>query len=192
MRICLVRHGQTDWNKKLLIQGHTDNPLNEIGIEQAKLSAKYLMNNLSKWDIVITSPLQRAKHTGEIIHQALKLENEILINEAFIERDFGQADGKKIAIWWPKVKNGEISNCETDEAIQSRTMNEINNLLKDYKGKNVLITAHSQSIKAILSSIAPEKISFSTKLKNACLNIIEHKDDQWSIVEFNVSDHITE
>lgn len=192
MVICLIRHGQTDWNKRKLIQGHTDNPLNSVGISQATQTAKYLVHNTYIWDMLVSSPLNRAKHTGEIIHSKLALKNEILLKDGLMERDFGEADGKEISVWWPKVKSGEIpEGCETDEVLQERSMNAINSLQNDFPDKNILVTAHSQTIKAILSTIAPNKVTFDTRLDNACLNIIEYKDSKWSIIGFNISKHIS-
>lgn len=65
MEICLVRHGETDWNKVGKIQGHTDIELNENGIRQAYACAEYLNN--APFELIITSPLKRAKQTAEII-----------------------------------------------------------------------------------------------------------------------------
>ena len=191
MVICLIRHGQTDWNNKKLIQGHTDNQLNVVGLQQATLTAKYLVNNTYKWDMLVSSPLTRAKQTGKIIHKELKLNNEILLKAGLMERDFGEAEGKEISTWWPKVKKGEVSGCETDISIQERSMSEINNLLKEFPDKNILVTAHSQSIKAILSSIDPDKVTFNTKLDNACISLIEYEDSKWSILAYNISKHMS-
>ena len=191
MVICLIRHGQTDWNKKKIIQGHTDNPLNAVGITQANLTAKFLVHNTYIWDMLVSSPLLRARQTGEIIHNELKMDTEILLRPGLMERDFGEADGLEISTWWPKVKNGEVSGCETDEALQERSMGEINNLLNEYPDKNILVTAHSQSIKAILTSIAPNEVTFNTKLDNACLSVIEYRDSKWEIIAFNISKHIS-
>ena len=66
--ITLIRHGQTDWNKKALIQGHIDNPLNETGRRQALLACEKL-KKLDRYDIIISSPLLRAFETGRIISQ---------------------------------------------------------------------------------------------------------------------------
>lgn len=61
--ICLIRHGETDWNVLGKVQGRTDIPLNSTGIVQAEKCAELL--KLSKWDVIITSPLKRAKETAE-------------------------------------------------------------------------------------------------------------------------------
>ena len=65
MRIWIARHGQTELNRKKLMQGRTDAPLNEKGIAQAKQSRKNIGD--VHFDAVYASPLQRAILTGSII-----------------------------------------------------------------------------------------------------------------------------
>lgn len=64
-----IRHGQTDWNVKKMIQGHTDIPLNAHGIAQAQ-EATALLANLGITRIV-SSPLARAHKTANIINEIL-------------------------------------------------------------------------------------------------------------------------
>jgi broad specificity phosphatase PhoE len=63
--IYLTRHGETEWNEKKLIQGHTDIPLNTKGKKQAKLLGKQLKD--IDFDVVFSSDLLRAKNSAEII-----------------------------------------------------------------------------------------------------------------------------
>ena len=88
MKICLLRHGETDWNSLGKLQGREDIPLNIAGIEQINEVAKYLKN--FNWGIIITSPLSRAKISSEIISKEI---GNIAIREEidFIERDYGKA-----------------------------------------------------------------------------------------------------
>ena len=65
MKIYLTRHGQTNLNKQELMQGRTDEPLNETGINQAKMARKNVEN--IHFDAVYSSPLIRAKKTASII-----------------------------------------------------------------------------------------------------------------------------
>lgn len=61
----IVRHGQTDWNVRKIIQGHSDIPLNTEGQEQARVLAESLKN--VHFDKIISSDLVRAKRTAEIV-----------------------------------------------------------------------------------------------------------------------------
>ena len=60
-----MRHGETDWNKKKLVQGRKDIPLNEYGRHLAR-ETSYGMRQY-QIDLAYTSPLQRAKETAEIL-----------------------------------------------------------------------------------------------------------------------------
>ena len=77
--ICFLRHGQTDWNVKGLMQGIEEIPLNETGIMQAKQASSELAQALDgknfKFDRIYTSPLSRAKVTAQEFAKKLLLEN---------------------------------------------------------------------------------------------------------------------
>jgi uncharacterized phosphatase len=187
--ICLVRHGQTDWNFNNIIQGREDIPLNEIGKQQARDSAVFLSKE--KWDKIITSPLKRAKETAEAIADFTKVD-EIIEDEQFLEREFGVASGKQISDFYDRIYSDDVEGIETNESLISRAFNALKDIAQNHSGSRIVIVAHSHTIKAILHAIDPEKVTFRTSLKNACANYIEYKDDKWSIIDFNVSDHITD
>ncbi len=86
MKIWLTRHGQTNLNKKRLMQGLTDEPLNETGIAQAKAARERIGD--VHFDAVYASPLQRAIMTGAIIGGVSP--EEVLIDKRLIETDFGR------------------------------------------------------------------------------------------------------
>ncbi|MDA8793129.1 histidine phosphatase family protein [Bacteriovoracaceae bacterium] len=75
-----IRHGQTDWNKKNVFQGHNDIPLNQTGKEQARVLSSKLV--LADDAIIFSSPLKRAKETAQI---ATSLTNNIVIMPEFME-----------------------------------------------------------------------------------------------------------
>ena len=87
MKICIVRHGQTDWNLQRLWQGLTDNPLNETGLEQAAAVGRALSG--MEWDLALCSTLTRARQTAEAVCAACGLEPPAR-DPAFVERDFGR------------------------------------------------------------------------------------------------------
>lgn len=88
-QICLIRHGQTDWNKAGRLQGQTDIPLNEAGRKQARECRDHLSGG--DWDVMITTSLNRARETGEIINEKMNLPIEIM--DEFMERGFGEGEG---------------------------------------------------------------------------------------------------
>ncbi|WP_437584851.1 histidine phosphatase family protein [Paramicrobacterium sp. CJ85] len=89
--ITFVRHGQTDWNKQRRIQGRTDIPLNDIGRRQAR-DAGAALAALAPWDLIVSSPLGRARETAEIIGGSLDLASPLLI-DGLAERAHGEMEG---------------------------------------------------------------------------------------------------
>lgn len=88
IELTVIRHGETDYNKLGKFHGITDIELSQIGIEQAE---KLSVNLEGDFDVIISSPLKRARTTAEIINSKLKL--EIVENELILERDFGNLEG---------------------------------------------------------------------------------------------------
>ena len=79
MRICFIRHGETNWNSQSLIQGIIDNPLNDNGIKQAENLATELLKTKIKWEVVFSSPLARALDTAKIVAKIDYLSEIIII-----------------------------------------------------------------------------------------------------------------
>lgn len=170
--ICLIRHGQTDWNKKFLIQGRENNPLNEEGIIQAYVTANLLLNNDSNWDVIISSPLIRAVQTAEIIKDKLNLKSPIIINNNVIEREFGAAEGLTISEEvYDRINNDDYDNLETCKELQKRSMDTIIDIVKSFPNKKILIITHSHFIKGLLTQI-DSNFTWTSSLKNASINYV--------------------
>ncbi|MCI9016927.1 MAG: histidine phosphatase family protein [Clostridia bacterium] len=121
MKLLLTRHGQTDWNVARKIQGTTDIDLNQTGIKQAELTREKLLNE--KIDIIISSPLKRARKTAEIINKGRNI--PIIIDNEIKERCFGIFEGKTREefnfeeIWNYKL-NKKYENLETTGELFKR------------------------------------------------------------------------
>ncbi|MCI8598739.1 MAG: histidine phosphatase family protein [Lachnospiraceae bacterium] len=164
MVIYIIRHGETDWNTKRLLQGATDIPLNENGIEVARLTAKGLED--VDFDLIFTSPLKRAKETAEIIRGNRKI--PLVEEERLREVSFGPFEGlccKKENWNIPDPKfvyfftnPGEYTPPEGGESIRhlcERATEFLQELLHnpDYQDKTILLSGHGAVVKALLSSI---------------------------------------
>lgn len=152
MKVWITRHGQTALNKQQLMQGLYDEPLNEVGIEQAKEARKKIGD--VKFDAVYCSPLVRAKKTAMIIGNVS--EDELKVDPRIIEVNFGKYElrnYKKLGFWmslfWllPEI----IPAPKTVEPVSSmvaRSRSFLEDLKKeDYE--NVLVVCHGGIIRAL-------------------------------------------
>ena len=187
--ICLVRHGQTDWNFQEIIQGREDIPLNEVGKKQASQSAAALQ--AESWDIIISSPLIRAQETAKEIAGAIGLPS-ILLDERFMERNFGEASGKPVAAVRELIAEGNVEGMEQDKEIVERCFTALQEVAVAHGDKRIIIVAHSHAIKAILHAIAPDEITFKTPLKNACISYVKENSGKWDVIpKYNIAEHIS-
>jgi broad specificity phosphatase PhoE len=89
MKILLIRHGQTEWNRLGRAQGHTDTPLDDEGLRQARLLADSLVGHSVA--TVWTSDLARALTTAEHVQRSVG--GELVATPLLRERSFGTAEG---------------------------------------------------------------------------------------------------
>ena len=146
MKIYSTRHGQTDYNKNDLILGTTDMELNETGLAQAaELAEKIRSSEDIKIDIIISSPMKRARKTAEIVAAANGL--EIVIDERLREWDYGRYEGMhRTAEGFHEnklefgVKMGETG--ESLLELAHRVYSAIDDIKGSYSGMNVLLVSH--------------------------------------------------
>lgn len=94
IKLVLLRHGESVWNKENRFTGWTDVELSEKGIEEAKTSGKLLRDGGFKFDLAYTSVLRRAINTLEIVLREMNLEN-LLVKKSWTlnERHYGALQG---------------------------------------------------------------------------------------------------
>lgn len=150
MKIYIVRHGQTEWNYKKVMQGSIDIPLNNNGKEQAKNARELLADK--PFDIIISSPLLRAKETAEIINE--KFNKELIIDNRLAERNYGIYEGRKkeeipYNDFWDYNLNGYYEKSENIKEFYDRVMDLINELKNKYENKDILLVTHAGVCKAL-------------------------------------------
>lgn len=186
--ICFVRHGETDWNREGRLQGKTDIPLNSFGIQQAEECQQYLKD--MKWDVIITSPLKRAKKTAKIINQELQL--PLVEMEEFIERTFGEAEGMTAEERQIAFSDSNYPGKESIEALNQRVLTGLEKINKTYQGKKILLVAHGAVIGAILSYFSyGETDAGKEKLLNACISNMDFQQERWNIRDYNQVSHLS-
>ena len=143
MRLLVTRHGQTDWNAQKKVMGRCDEPLNEKGFEQAEETRKKLLDE--NIDLIICSPLKRAKQTAEIINKDRNI--KIIYDDRLIERDFGEFEGMETKDfdfhgYWNYYKNDYYESAENIQEFFKRVYSFLDDIINKYKDKNILVVAH--------------------------------------------------
>lgn len=185
--ICIIRHGQTNLNKAKIIQGRQNFDLNEEGIRQAHLTGKYLKEIGEHFDIFYSSPLNRAYDTAKIIAQEIGYTGPILIEEGFIEREFGEADGANICEEiYDLILKDEVKGLEKSYEIQNRLENTVRKVCEENKDKRILVVSHSHAIKGLLTSIDKNR-SFMDLLYNCAINYFNYDGKKITIEKVNIS-----
>ncbi len=164
MKIYLVRHGETDWNKERRLQGHADIPLNVFGRELAQKTAEGLKD--ISFDIAYTSPLIRAKETAQIIIGDRKI--PCFEEPRLQEIGFGEYEGLCCSKDSWNIPNDEFDhffhapqkyqvpqNGESFQELLDRTSEFMQELFaqESYRNATILIATHGAALRAILNNI---------------------------------------
>lgn len=164
-KLFLVRHGKSEWNKKGLWTGWADVDLAEEGREEAKKAGETLKGEIIH--AVYTSELKRTHQTFEGIQEAMEVSHlERISHHALNERRYGVHTGKNK--WQVKEEIGEeafhqirrgwdvaIPEGETLKDVHARVVPYYEeNIKKDLvEGKNVLVVAHGNSLRALVKHL---------------------------------------
>ena len=155
-QLIIVRHGRTAYNAQGRLQGRTDNPLDDVGEEQATRVARHLKASVAADSLVMCSPLVRARQTAQAIADELEL--EVSIDERWIEIDYGALEGVRQIdvpgdIWseWRQDPSFAPELGESLVSVQERVASACDELMERLEGRTAVIVTHVSPIK---SSIA--------------------------------------
>ncbi|ADL51951.1 alpha-ribazole phosphatase [Clostridium cellulovorans] len=191
MKLYLVRHGETECNKKGVYMGSTDVPLNETGIRQGEILREKLKD--VRFDKIITSPYSRAYKTAEIIAQ----ENQIEIDNKLTEIDFGVFEGlsykeiskkypKEVSFWSKDWINVAPPQGEKFIDFYNRVV-EATNTIVSYN-KDILIVSHEGPLKVLISSMLKLPIEgfWNFRFNHGCYSVLEIIDNHPVINAINI------
>lgn len=187
--IGLLRHGQTNWNIDFRLQGVTDIPLNETGIEQARIAGSVLADSYvagQRWDLILTSPLSRARDTAVMVGEAIGIQG-VSVEELLLERSFGEAEGLSHEEWKAKYNDtNHVPGGETVEQLEARAWILLQRLLDHHEGKRVLTVSHGALIRTLLRLVSNGEFPRDgERLGNACLSIFEHSPESgWTVTSY--------
>lgn len=169
MKLYLVRHGETDWNKERRIQGQADIPLNEFGRRLAEKTAAGLKD--VSFAVCFSSPLGRAVETAKLILAGRDV--PVITDNRIKEMAFGEWEGKCCskegfelpesfrAFFDDPVHYEPVEGGENFSEVRTRTGEFLEWLSgqEQYADKNVLITTHGAALSGMLNYIKGKPLS---------------------------------
>lgn len=196
MLIYLMRHGETDWNKERRLQGQSDIPLNEFGIELAVKTAEGLKD--VPFDAAFSSPLKRALVTARTVIG----ERNVIVeaDERLKELNFGPSEGGYFDSAKQENSAHPLHNffchpecyaptdgAESFEKARKRTEEFLREKILPLEGKceNVLIVAHGALNRCILNTIAgiSDKDFWQIDLPNCAVSLLSLENGELKILE---------
>ena len=179
-KLYLLRHGQTEFNVKKLVQGRCDSPLTDLGRQRAGAAAAWLKAHDVIPDKVVSSPLGRAMDTASLVAtELLGPDAAVEPCEGIIERCYGAFeegphDALPTDVWDPGEDLIPFGG-EGSHALQERMVATLTNLMRA-KGKTLLAVSHGSASRQFIKAAAPEGFELPTKLPNCAIMIFDFEE----------------
>jgi broad specificity phosphatase PhoE len=197
-RVVLWRHGQTDWNIRNRFQGHSDIPLNDVGIYQAQHAARLLADMQPTG--IISSDLGRAKATAHELASLVHL--PVILDPDLRETNGGNWEGKtglenraedfaNFVRWIDGDDNaaGETGERRTD--VAERAVSAINRALAaGGEAQTLIVATHGGTARCVLGHLLQLPQSHwgvIGGLSNAAWSVLQKNPRGWHLVEHNAA-----
>jgi len=199
LRIILVRHGETDWNKINKFQGQSNVGLNKKGISQAEALASTLKEEPLK--AIFSSPISRALETAKIINSYHHLIIEQ--RDGLKEMNVGDFDGLQprnlvnehpqfFRKWFEDPASVRMPNGESLQQVQERAWVVVEEIAEIYDEGSILLCSHNFVNLMILCKILGLEINHFRRIRQSvgALNIIERNRGFYSLICINETCHL--
>lgn len=198
-RLFALRHGQTDWNAELRIQGQLDVPLNDAGHRQAERLAQALRDEALA--AIYSSDLQRALATAQALAAATGA--PLLTDARLRERGFGDFEGQSYADierrWpqdaerWRRREAGfRPGGGEALQPFYTRCVDAVLALAAQHPGQAIAIVAHGGVLDCLYRAAVGVDLAAprSWQLGNATINRLLFNGERLSLVGWNDAAHL--
>jgi probable phosphoglycerate mutase len=198
--VCLVRHGETDWNVERRLQGHIDIPLNVRGLAQAEATARSLAG--MRFSALYCSDLARARQTAAAITRRLPMPEAT--DARLRERHYGMFQGltyDEAARRHPEfyrrftARELEFTFPERGESLHEfaeRIRAALHEIALRHRGEHVLVVTHGGVLDIAYRIAAGRDLATARDfpIPNAALNWIEHRDAGWRLLAWADERHL--
>lgn len=181
-KLYLLRHGQTEFNVKKLVQGRCDSPLTDLGRKQAGMAAAWLKSHDVVPDKVVSSPLGRAMDTAQLVAcELLGPDAAAEPCEGIIERCYGAFeegphDALPTDVWDPGEDLVPFGG-EGSQALQERMVDTLTNIMGSEGIETLLAVSHGSASRQFIKAAAPEGFELPTKLPNCAIMIFNFDEE---------------
>jgi len=200
-RFCLIRHGETDWNRERRLQGHLDIPLNQQGMAQAERLANALLRQQLQFAALHVSELTRARQTAAAISQRLDL--PLQTHRELKERHYGAFQGRTFdearehipqvyRLHKERDLHFDLQGGESLLAFQQRIMHCMQQLAEQYAGQQILVVSHGGVLEMVYRTASGKGLSGARDfpIPNAALNWVSYQDGNWHIEKWADQAHL--
>jgi probable phosphoglycerate mutase len=189
-RLCLVRHGETEWNAEGRVQGQTDIPLSPVGRAQARAAAAVLAAH--DFSAVYSSDLMRVRQTAEpaaqrlalpVVHDAELRERHYGIFECLLYTEVRTRFPQQYARFRDKDPDFDFDSGESLRAFFARALAAVTRIAQAHDGEQVLVFTHGGVLDMLYRHIQELGLSSPRDfaVPNAGLNWIEFAQDGWRV-----------
>jgi broad specificity phosphatase PhoE len=199
-RLLLVRHGETESNRRGLALGRADVPMNDVGKEQASRLAEALRNE--PITAVYASPLSRTRETAGGIGDALGL--GVQIEDSLIEMDVGELDGLEFAdvrerypgfieTWLSQDgPDHPMPGGESLRDVRDRAWRFVEGTAEAHGGETVCVVTHNFVILTVLASALGSDLGSFRRLRHgvAAISVLEWDGKVWRVAKMNDTCHL--
>ena len=201
MRMLLLRHAETDWNREGRFQGGRDVPLSATGREQAESAARLLA--ATPLDAVWSSPLARARDTAALIAAPHRL--AVQETAAFREMGFGEWEGltrdevrERFAdahrAWVETPQEATWPGAETLAAVRTRALAGLATLRAAHQGQTICLVTHGITGRLLILEalgLGPDRL-WSFHLSSTGISELEFRDDWTTLHRMNSLIHLAD
>lgn len=188
-RLGIIRHGSTAWNKEGRAQGSTDIPLDEEGLMQAVRLGERLQQE--PWDMIISSPLGRARQTAEHIASYMG-SIPLLLDDQLREAGGGLIEGttedERVERWGEDWRALDLG-MESSEQITARGLAFVEKVVQAHPDKNILIVSHGSFIRHLLKGLLPVS-HVHESIKNTSVTCVQFSNQAWTCELYNCTIHL--
>lgn len=200
MRLIIVRHGESEWNRIGRYQGQQDAPLSELGALQAEALAGRLQRE--PLDAIFASTLQRAARTAQAIarhHPSVPFSYEPALLEichgdweGLMAEDVIERYGAGLLEWRSHPTRAQMPNGESFSNILKRVLDFKDRLCAEFANRNVLISTHDVVVKILVADALGMNMDRINRIwvTNASISVIEYGDELPYLVSLSEACHL--